>query len=207
MGDLQPANAKDALAIDLAAEPAVTIDPASTIVGWNRAAASLFGFESEEAIGRKCWQLLRGRDHVGNRYCCENCPQLRMAARREAIKPCGMSFADARSATVRARVHSEVRAAEHGSAFRLVHRFRVDEVAPRRVPARSTDSLTARESEVLALLSEGRRTAEIAASLDIRETTVRNHVHNVLHKLAVHSRLEAVCEARRLGFIEPAFEP
>ena len=207
MDDAQPTGTEDARPIDAPAEPAVTVDAASTIVGWNRGATSLFGFARSEAIGRKCWQLLSGRDHVGNRYCSETCPLLRMAARGERINPCEMSFLGARSEVVHARVHFDVLPAGDGSGFRLVHRFSVDETRPKRVPAPPTKSLSARESEVLTLLGEGRRTVEIATSLHIREATVRNHVHNVLRKLGAHSRLEAVCRARRLGIVGRALDP
>ncbi|HEY5641059.1 MAG TPA: LuxR C-terminal-related transcriptional regulator, partial [Dehalococcoidia bacterium] len=52
--------------------------------------------------------------------------------------------------------------------------------------------LTRRELEVLRFLACGMRDANIAESLGIRPTTVRNHVEHILGKLGVHSRLEAV---------------
>lgn len=56
---------------------------------------------------------------------------------------------------------------------------------PRRV-------LSRREQEVLALLARGAGTERIAGELFISPTTVRNHIENILHKLRVHSRLEAI---------------
>lgn len=55
--------------------------------------------------------------------------------------------------------------------------------------------LTARESQVLASLTEGRTTHEITEKLGIARTTVRTHIQSILHKLGVHSRLEAVTYA------------
>lgn len=59
--------------------------------------------------------------------------------------------------------------------------------------------LSARELEVLGLIAEGRRNAEIAAALNIAESTVEYHVRHVLTKLGARSRTEALRKARRLG--------
>ncbi len=52
--------------------------------------------------------------------------------------------------------------------------------------------MTQRELEVIALLGEGCSNKEIATRLHIAVHTVKSHVHNVLEKLALHSRLEVV---------------
>ena len=61
--------------------------------------------------------------------------------------------------------------------------------------------LTAREHQVIDLLGEGLANKEIAARLHIAVHTVKSHVHNVLEKLALHSRLEvaAFTHARTKG--------
>jgi two-component system, NarL family, nitrate/nitrite response regulator NarL len=64
-------------------------------------------------------------------------------------------------------------------------------------------SLTRREREVIALLAEGATGAEMAARLSLSPHTVRTHVQNVLSKLQVHSRVEAVAYAVRHGFVHP----
>jgi pimeloyl-ACP methyl ester carboxylesterase/DNA-binding CsgD family transcriptional regulator len=61
-------------------------------------------------------------------------------------------------------------------------------------------SLTAREREVLALITEGLGNAEIAKRLSISEKTVRNHVSNVFDKLGVWSRAQAMVFAHDRGF-------
>jgi two-component system NarL family response regulator len=56
----------------------------------------------------------------------------------------------------------------------------------------STPRLTARELEVLRLVSQGLNNRLIAKQLFISENTVKNHVRNILEKLQLHSRIEAV---------------
>ncbi len=62
-------------------------------------------------------------------------------------------------------------------------------------------SLTGREVEVLAHVAEGRTSREIGNVLYISENTVKNHVRNILDKLGVHSRGEAVMYAIRENLI------
>jgi DNA-binding NarL/FixJ family response regulator len=55
----------------------------------------------------------------------------------------------------------------------------------------TTGTLSPRERDVFALLSEGRSNKEIAAALFLREVTVKVHVRNILRKLGVRTRTEA----------------
>lgn len=67
--------------------------------------------------------------------------------------------------------------------------------------ARSPE-LTGRELEILRHIGVGKTSKEIAAELFISENTVRNHVRNVLDKLGLKSRFEAVTWAQREGLID-----
>jgi two-component system NarL family response regulator len=60
-----------------------------------------------------------------------------------------------------------------------------------------TPRLTERELEVLKLVAQGMSNREIATELYISENTVKNHVRNILEKLHLHSRMEAVVYAVR----------
>ena len=62
--------------------------------------------------------------------------------------------------------------------------------------------LTGRELEILTLVGAGKTSREIADDLYISENTVRNHVRNILDKLGMKSRFEAVNWAHREGLIE-----
>jgi two-component system nitrate/nitrite response regulator NarL len=63
------------------------------------------------------------------------------------------------------------------------------------------NQLTVREREVLVLLAQGLGSAYIARELSIRANTLRTHVQNILMKLQVHSRLEAVAFATKFGLV------
>ena len=67
-------------------------------------------------------------------------------------------------------------------------------------PMRRPD-LTGREIEILGLVGEGKTSKDIADELFISENTVRNHVRNILDKLGLKSRFEAVNWAYREGLI------
>lgn len=61
--------------------------------------------------------------------------------------------------------------------------------------------LTKREKEVFSLLVLNKTTRDIAGILKISEKTVRNHISNVMQKLGVKGRAQAVVELIRLGEI------
>ena len=65
-----------------------------------------------------------------------------------------------------------------------------------------TPRLTDREMEVLTLVAQGLNNRDIAKELFISENTVKNHVRNILEKLHLHSRMEAVVYAVREKLLE-----
>jgi DNA-binding NarL/FixJ family response regulator len=58
-----------------------------------------------------------------------------------------------------------------------------------------SETLTLREREILGLMARGLTNAQIAGRLSVSVHTVKNHVHNILGKLQVHRRLQAVQQA------------
>lgn len=77
---------------------------------------------------------------------------------------------------------------------------------PRRISARLANrmlraDLTGRELSILELLAEGSTNKEIAGSLNISDNTVRHHVNNIMDKLKVSDRTEAVATAIRSGIL------
>jgi len=65
-----------------------------------------------------------------------------------------------------------------------------------------TPRLTEREMEVLKLVAKGLNNRDIAKQLFISENTVKNHIRNILEKLQLHSRMEAVVYAVREKLLE-----
>ena len=99
----------------------------------------------------------------------------------------------------------QVADAARETAHRLGARPLLDELrALGSTPARgdvTTDTLTAREREILALVAEGRSNGEIGKQLFISAKTVSVHVSNILGKLGAAGRTEAAAIARRRGLL------
>jgi DNA-binding NarL/FixJ family response regulator len=64
------------------------------------------------------------------------------------------------------------------------------------------ESLTAREQEVMALLAQGKGVREIADKLSISQKTVENHRSNIYSKLGIHSSIDLVRFAVKLGIVD-----
>jgi DNA-binding NarL/FixJ family response regulator len=86
-------------------------------------------------------------------------------------------------------------------ARRLLERLQPPKPGAAPQPGRDAGTITAREQEILSLLSRGYTYAEVAALLGLAPSTIQSHVKNIYSKLCVHSRAEAVFEARQLGLL------
>jgi DNA-binding NarL/FixJ family response regulator len=112
-----------------------------------------------------------------------------------------------------ADVVEAVRAVAAGDAVLspAITRQLLDQVA-RRLPApvsqapENLTQLTEREREVLRMLAAGLTNAEIAAALVVSEATVKSHVSNLLGKLGLRDRVQAVIYAYETRLIAPAEE-
>ena len=215
-------------ALTSAADGAFVVNDEQYIVYWNQSAQEILGHMSAEVIGQPCYELLAGCDDQGRLICHKHC---RVAATalsggtvtnfdvRVRTKAEGLRWVNLSTFTFSAN--------GGGTGLVLVHLFRdvtqkkqkeqfIDQVlaaaqnlkieaaAPAAsavsLESRTTD-LTDREREVLALLAQGLSTNDIARSLSITSSTVRNHIRNVLQKLQVHNRLEAVVYALKHGLV------
>lgn len=184
-------------------EPAYAVDRHGTIVAWNRAASRMFGYPDEAALGRKCWELLQGRDAFGNEYCGSSCPIRRMAVEHRSVNRCRLNFrtlqGERRSFTVTTLVVFQDCDTTLIHLCRMIDTGRADSAAGYPAGDITHSVLTQREREVVQHLADGHSTREIATLLSISVSTVRSHVEHILRKLHAHSRLEAVAVSRRLG--------
>jgi DNA-binding CsgD family transcriptional regulator len=67
--------------------------------------------------------------------------------------------------------------------------------------SRASDPLTARERDVLAMISQGSSNKRIARALEVSPETVKSHVKRIFFKLAVGTRAEAAFRAVSLGLL------
>ncbi len=179
-----------------------SFDEELRILSWNSAAEDLTGIPADEAVGRRCWEVLCGVDDRGAIICHKGCSGARLLrqgwplpARELLIKTAGG----------RRRVMVSSIAVRNDSGppvfVHLMHDGVETPDEEQEGPVVPAPALTRRQLEVLRLLGEGEPAKVIARRLDIAEATVRNHIRMILLELGCHSQLEAVAEARRRRLI------
>ena len=184
-------------------------DRDGVIHGWNEAAEEAFDIAAGEAAGKPCWELLQGKDAFGNDYCGSACPLMRMALEGRRVRRCQLYFSDAAGVAKPYSVMTLLLRGVEPLDPAIIHFLHPAVWDRRSSPAKENGlsanhqrgELTAREAEVLGLLAEGQSTAAVARTLRISEATTSNHIQHILHKLNVHSRLEAVVLAKKLELI------
>ncbi len=212
------------------ADGAYIVDEQQHIVAWNAAAANLLGFTAQEVMGQPCHQIIGGRAEGGCVICRRGCQPFAASRRGELVPSFDVQVrtAHGRHRWVNAGVIAVTMTEDDGTAHpAVIHLLRDMEakkqaeafaaevvslarqiglkpatLIPSSEPDLQITPLTPREQDVLALLVEGADTATIASQLLIGTSTVRNHIQRILHKLGVHSRLEAVACAREHRLLE-----
>lgn len=197
------------------AEAAFATNQKGAIVAWNKAAAQMLGYEASQVLGKLCHPVICGTDVFGNRFCVKNCALAIMGRRREGVRDFEMDVRTATSEIIRTRISIVVVPRQVPSKIAMIHLLKPLELeketrnstsgflsygtatALPSSDASNHEPLTAREIQVLRLLADGASTKEIGTLLFISVTTVRNHIQNILGRLKVHSRLEAVSLAHR----------
>ena len=212
--------------------PALATDIGGHIVFWNRAAERLLGRPTNQVLGRRCYDVLGGKDIFGNRFCHENCSIVSMTRKGEAVQ--GFEIVLGASPKQEQNINVTILKipGSRPELFTLVHILQpIDRsarltralerlgaqrtgttapsttdgwepvAAPGPVNLPKAPPLTDREKEILRWVAAGLQNKEIAHKLGISLATVRNHIHNILEKLDVHSKLEAVSLAFRQGWV------
>ena len=202
-------------ALEESPDPVFVTDRHDRIVFFNASAQKVLGFAPEEAVGTRCFAAFEGGDRYGNRYCSEHCPITQIANRGEVVQPFDLRLRARDGHHVDVQVTILNLTVPAPELFYLLHIFRSPQTdamvaRPAQTEAEPPSSsilasrssadararrLTAREVEVLGMLAAGRTTPEIAERLQISVLTARNHLQNILEKLELHSKAEAVAFA------------
>jgi DNA-binding CsgD family transcriptional regulator len=196
-------------------EAVFAIDGGNRITFWNKACEKLVGRPARHVLGKRCWEIMRGRDGNGNVYCTMSCPVAHQVRdlKEDPVHPFLLGVQGADGAPRRISVSLFAVPSYQPALTSVVHVLRpaAEEAtvpaAPEPVPVvrqaetfnGNAAALTSRENQILGCLARGLSTAAIANELSIARVTVRNHIQSVLQRLGVHSKLEAVVEARRMG--------
>jgi PAS domain S-box-containing protein len=200
-------------------EAVFAIDSADRIVLWNKRAEELLGKPARSVLGKRCFDVIGGRDAQGNIYCYRNCP-VAYQAREKKSEPVARFPLRVRTGNGEDRwVEMSLFAipSYHPALSTVVHVVREGKKSPSSLektleksasaapeplwPMTSSTgepvALTEREQEVLRCLARGLSTSGIAKKLGIAPVTVRNHIQAILQRLDVHSKLAAVVYAYR----------
>ena len=195
-------------------EAVFAIDSADKIVLWNKKCEELLGRTARSVLGKKCYDVIGGRDSSGNVYCYRNCPVAYQSREKpkEPVKRFPLSVEVGKSGRQWFEVSLFAIPSYHPALSTVVHVVRRENKKPsgleRRLTANAAPAaeplwpmttkegqpvdLTTREKEILRCLSQGLSTSAIARKFFISPVTVRNHIQNLLHKLDVHTKLAAV---------------
>jgi PAS domain S-box-containing protein len=195
-------------ALAQAGDGAFVIGADGAILLWNRAGQRILGEPPREVLGRPCCEVFAGYDDAGNRLCYRGCHVASLVRMDEAVQSFDMRTRGKNGRPVWINV-SVLRTRPERGAPLTIHLFRDvtatkelltlvgERLAPRPAGGDARERLSRRELEVLRLMTEGLNTKAAADRLHVSTATVRNHAQNILGKLGVHSRLEAVAYAVR----------
>jgi DNA-binding CsgD family transcriptional regulator len=179
--------------------PAFATDQDDRIVFWNAGAARLLNREPDEVLGRRAHRVFRERDLFAHGLRGMNVTLLMIPGRRSHLFTVVhvLQTLDARTLSPAVRPATAASSSPRPFAPSLPPRLAVPDRPP----------LTCRERQILELISTGLQNKEVARELRISSVTVRNHVQNILAKLDVHSKLEAVSLAYRRAWVSAPARP
>lgn len=191
------------------------VDWSGRISFWNERCARLTGLESGQVRGKRCCEVFSGTELDGTPRCRQGCEISRQMAQGTSIPNYDMVIKDkeGEAAVVNVSVFATPRAMKEEidvAGFLVLRRLDYQRLIQRLVAERRNRDdageerralLSARELEVLQLAADGLNSRKIAGRLSLSTFTVKNHFTNILAKLKVHSRAEAVSQALRLNLL------
>jgi PAS domain S-box-containing protein len=195
------------------------------IIFWNKAAQDILGFNSKEVLGEYCHNVIFGRTESGEVLCSKSCCVMDSIEKGKKVKNFDTLAHTKAGAPVWINVsiiaipsrHEDLNIAVH--IFRDITQRKREQILIKKIistmkpedqaekdlyinkittlSSKPRNKLTRREYDVLRLLAEGRSAKDIAEELYISWSTARKHIQNILTKLGLHSKLEAVTYAFR----------
>jgi len=200
------------------------VDGKQKIIFWNSACAQLLGIPSNEALGRSCSSVVRGKDPAGQPFCGGGCCMTQLIRGENAPGTFPLRVRDGNGKELRLWVSVVLvpsRRKNRWTCVHLLHRgeavdtlnvleYSISQGRPTternagnngHSSPSAISSLTPREHEILQLLSEGLAVLVISDLLNISPVTVRNHLQHIQAKFGVHSQVGTVAYAYRHNLI------
>jgi PAS domain S-box-containing protein len=190
---------------------------------WNHAAETLFGYPTEEVLGKTCLMVLHGVGALGTEVCRERCAKLQRWDMQATRQPSfDLNVTTGGGERIWVNISSISYLNRRTGKTLLVHLARdisaqrKKEEAFRRMAAISREvsdlenvitgtapvvPLSSRELVILRMFAKGSDAPRIATALGISPQTLRNHLHHINQKLGTHNRLEAVTHAHQRRLI------
>lgn len=213
------------------ADGVFVVDADKHIIRWNKGAERILKLAEPDVLNRDCHQVISGRTLQEKPWCGQNCKMHSAVLKGAPQKNFDLLTRDREgeplwlNITVVSPLNLESPFVAH--IFRDVTREKKTALAVERFlaslegranpaedlsgqkqrqlaarsPGNSRVVLSTREIEVLTLLAEGLSTKALAQKLEISHFTARNHIQNILVKLNLHSKAQAVSYAFKKGIL------
>lgn len=195
----------------------------SEIRWWNAGARKLFGYASEEVLGKTCYEALRSTGALGTPVCVGrfsvqhrainhiDIPSFDLevttrSGRRIWVSVSTIVFYDARVGK-HLIVHLAHDISKHKASEEMLSRIlNVSKemlllARKRKLDLAPIAPLSEQELRILRLFAQPKNSQQVARELGITLPTLRNHLHTINHKLRTHTRLEAVLHAIKRGLV------
>jgi DNA-binding CsgD family transcriptional regulator len=199
------------------------------IVRWNKGAERVLKFTEPDVLNQECYRILAGQASVNKIHCSPDCSihcgvlagacqkNLDLLTHTKDGAPLwlNISFISPRNGDSPFLAHILRDVTQEKNTEQALNRFLADldarNLVRKKMGEKSAKSnsisneqsaaLSDREIEVLTLLAEGLPTNNLAQRLNISHFTARNHIQNILVKLDLHSKAQAVSYAFKKGIL------
>lgn len=197
------------------------------IVCWNKGAERVLKFAEADVLNQECYRILAGQTSGNKIHCSPNCSihcgvlagacqkNIDLLTHTKNGEPLwlNISYISPRNGNTPFLAHILRDVTQEKNTEQALNRFLTDldarnlirkkmgEISANPISNEPAAALSDREIEVLTLLTEGLTTKNLALRLNISHFTARNHIQNILVKLDLHSKAQAVSYAFKKGIL------